>query len=332
MSGTRSTAVEHRKQDPYPTAGRAMVTVQNVNVPGHSARVDAAKYEAMRSALLKVLPPGPPGLTQAQMFAAVKPHLPTALFPGGAKSGWWAKTVQLDLEAKRLVSREATKPLRWHRTGASDLHTGPQRSQRPANATSPGGALRRIRYKVAVSLDGYIAGPDGEADWIVADPDIDFEAIFKEFDTLLIGRRTFEGMVRAGKPGVPGMRTFVLSRTLRPRDYPDVTILAEGWEEELVALRSEPGKDIWLFGGGSLFRSLLGARLVDTVEVAVIPVLLGGGIPLLPPPAGRVSLKLTGHTVYRSGIISLEYAVRSALPGTSPRRRRNKRDTAGSGR
>ena len=92
------------------------IAIQNVNVPGRSTRVDAAKYEAMRSALLKVLPAKPPGLTQAEMFAAVVPHLPAALFPGGAKASWWAKTVQLDLEAKRIVARQNSKPLRWHRT------------------------------------------------------------------------------------------------------------------------------------------------------------------------------------------------------------------------
>ena len=72
---------------------------------------------------------------------------------------------------------------------------------------------------------------------------------------------------------------------------------------------AEPGKDIWLFGGGSLFRSLLAARLVDTVEVAVIPVLLGGGIPLLPPPTQQAKLRLVGNKVYKTGIVSLEYAV-----------------------
>ena len=91
------------------------VTVQNVNVPGYETRVDARKYGAMKDALIKVLPSKAPGMTQSEMFRAVVPHLPTELFPGGAKAGWWVKTVQLDLEAKRTVVRESTKPLRWHR-------------------------------------------------------------------------------------------------------------------------------------------------------------------------------------------------------------------------
>jgi dihydrofolate reductase len=170
--------------------------------------------------------------------------------------------------------------------------------------------MRRIRYSVAMSLDGYIAGPQGEADWILMDPEIDFGAMFSEFDTFLLGRRTFEAMAGQGGGGAPGTKTLVFSRTLRQEDHPNVTIVSEKPEEALARLRAEPGKDIWLFGGGSLFRSLLDAGLVDTVEVAIIPVLLGEGIPLLPSPARQAKLRLTGHKVYQTtGTVSLQYAV-----------------------
>lgn len=181
--------------------------------------------------------------------------------------------------------------------------------------------MRRVRYAVAASLDGYIAGPNGEADWIIMDPSIDFRAIFSQFDTLLMGRRSFEVWAGAGTGETPGMKTFVFSRTLRQRDYPKVTIVPDKAEETVAALRGKPGKDIWLFGGGSLFRSLANVGLVDTVEVALMPVLLGSGVPLMAPPANRIKLKLTGHKIYNTGIVSLEYAVITAAPAASRRRR-----------
>jgi dihydrofolate reductase len=169
--------------------------------------------------------------------------------------------------------------------------------------------MRRIRYAVAMSLDGYIAGPNGEADWIIMDPEIDFRALFARFDTFLLGRRTFEMMAGQGSGETPGMKTFVFSRTLRQEDHPGARIISENAEEFVAGLRAQAGKDIWLFGGGLLFSSLLKAKLVDTVEAAIIPVLLGDGVPLLSPPAEQTKLKLTSHKIYGTGIVSLEYAV-----------------------
>jgi hypothetical protein len=97
-------------------SGQHTIVVENVNVPGRVSRVNEEKYQAMRRVLLQVLPAQPPGLTQAEMGAAVLPHLPQNLWPNGEKSMWWVKTVQLDLEAKGLLvhSRQGT-PTRWHR-------------------------------------------------------------------------------------------------------------------------------------------------------------------------------------------------------------------------
>ena len=170
--------------------------------------------------------------------------------------------------------------------------------------------MRKVVYGGAMSLDGYIAGPGGEYDWIVMDPDVDFAAAMARFDTFLIGRKTFEAMRRMGDtgPATPGIRHIVFSRTLRAEECP---YTLSGDAERVVAeLRQHPGKDIALFGGGELFRSLLAAGLVDEIAMSVIPVLLGGGIPLLPSPAGRAKLKLRTQRLYeKTGTVGLEYDI-----------------------
>ncbi len=171
--------------------------------------------------------------------------------------------------------------------------------------------MRKIVYSVAMSLDGYVAGPNGEADWIVMDPEIDFMGMMARFDTILMGRRTFEAaQAMGGGAAMPGVTSIVVSRTLQQKDHPGLTIIAEDVGGAVARLRADAGKDIWLFGGGSLFRSLLDLGLVDAIEVAVIPVLLGGGIPLLPPPAPRTTLRLVSSKMYKAtGTLGLEYAV-----------------------
>ena len=171
--------------------------------------------------------------------------------------------------------------------------------------------MRKVIYGGAMSLDGYIAGPNGEYDWIVMDPDMDFAQFATRFDTYLIGRKTFEAMRRMERDGtsVPGIQNIVFSRTLNQSDHPSVTISADA-ERVVAELRTRPGKDIALFGGGELFRSLLAAGLVDGIGVSLIPVLLGGGVPLLPPPAARARLKLTKQRLYeKTGTIGLEYDI-----------------------
>ena len=172
--------------------------------------------------------------------------------------------------------------------------------------------MRKVVYGGAMSLDGFIAGPNGEHDWIIMDPDIDFAEMMGQFDTFLVGRKTFEAMRRMGSDmtALPGTRNIVFSRTLKPADFPQLTI-SDDAERVVADLRTKPGKDIALFGGGELFRSLLAAALVDEVGVSLIPVLLGGGIPLLPSPAGRATLTLRKHRLYeKTGIVGLWYDIK----------------------
>ena len=174
--------------------------------------------------------------------------------------------------------------------------------------------MRRVRYQVACSLDGYIADPDGGFDWITPEPSFDFEAHFARFDTLVMGRHTYT-TVRARGPVFPDKEVLVASRTLQPEEHPDVEVVRHGLRDRVRDLRAGDGGDIWLYGGGELFAQLLEWDLVDTVEPAVVPVLLGGGIPLLPSPSVSRRLSLAGHHAYPSGMILLEYRVDPTEPG-----------------
>lgn len=171
---------------------------------------------------------------------------------------------------------------------------------------------RRLRYQVATSLDGFIARPDGSSDWIVMDPAIDFAALFKEFDASVMGRKTYEVVMAMGAEWLPA-NAVVFSRTLPPAARPGVRITADDPVETVRRMKAEPGSDIWLYGGGELFRQLLAAGLVDTVELAVIPVLLGEGIPLLPPGATTTLVLCDTKFLPASGIVLLAYQVPGAV-------------------
>jgi dihydrofolate reductase len=174
--------------------------------------------------------------------------------------------------------------------------------------------MRPVRYNVAASLDGYIADPTGGFDWIPHDPSVDFAAIFARVDTVLLGRRTCE-LVRSGggPPWGAGMRVYVFSHTLRPEKYPEVKVIGADAAEVVAGLRAESGeREIWLFGGGQLFSSLLAAGQVDAVEVTVVPVLLGGGVPLVAGGIARTELQLRDTHRYPTGMVSLVYAVAPA--------------------
>ena len=124
-----------------------------------------------------------------------------------------------------------------------------------------------------------------------------------------VGERYEAASKRLGETAFTGITSIVFSRTMKQQDHPRVTVVSQldaGWVQ---ALKNQGGKDIWLFGGSELFRSFLDSGYVDTVEVTVIPVLLGSGVPLLPPPYNPVKLRLFNSKIYRSGRVSLAYEV-----------------------
>ena len=167
---------------------------------------------------------------------------------------------------------------------------------------------KRVRYQVASSLDGFIATADGGYDWIVPEPAFDFNKLYAEFDTALMGRTTWELVSRSGYGEMPGIDVVVFTRTLAPESGRRLRITADDPVAVTRELKQRDGRDIWLFGGGELFRTLLAAGLVDTVELAVMPVLLGDGIPLL-PWNHTTKLSLSDHRVLPSGIAMLAYRV-----------------------
>ncbi len=172
-------------------------------------------------------------------------------------------------------------------------------------------AERLLRYQVATSLDGFIAGPNGEYDWIASDESSDWDAFLSQFDTLLMGRKTYELALSQGSMlKSMGKAIVVVSTTLDPSLHPEATIVSTDVANAVAQLKRQPGKDLWLFGGGALFRTMLDAGLVDRVELAVSPILLGSGVPVLPP--GRpCPLRLVERNALPSGMLNLTYEVRS---------------------
>lgn len=176
--------------------------------------------------------------------------------------------------------------------------------------------MRSLVYCVAMSLDGFIAGPQGEVDWIVPDPTYDFAALWNRFDTLIMGRRTYEvALMRFNPIEQLGKKVFVASTSLDPLQHPAATIIRGGVAEAVSSIKAQPGKDVWLMGGSMLFRSLVDADLVDRIEVTVIPAMLGSGVPLV-PAGSRCPLHLEECKSYPSGVITLKYSIeRSGSPG-----------------
>ncbi|KAH8669367.1 dihydrofolate reductase-like domain-containing protein [Ilyonectria robusta] len=176
--------------------------------------------------------------------------------------------------------------------------------------------MPQLRYNVATTLDGYIASSNGSTDWIVEDSSIDFEALYREFDFFVMGRKTYEVMVALGAPSEnplfkrPKNAVIVASRTMRPEDFPNITVISENIVDFIRDLKSGNGKDIWLMGGGTLATQCLEAGLLNSIEAAVMPVILGDGIRMIEEfDRSPAKLNLTGCKCLDSGIIMTQYLV-----------------------
>ena len=172
--------------------------------------------------------------------------------------------------------------------------------------------MRQLRYSVAASLDGFIAGPNGEYDWIPVDPDFDFTALHARYSGVVMGRKAYEiSESSGGGDFIPKLPVYVYSRTLPEGERNGLTFVRDGAAHVRQLKTSGPEKPLWLWGGGELFRQLAEEGLVDGVDVAIIPVLLGDGIRLLPSPGPRLPLELRTHRLYaQTGTLFVEYDVR----------------------
>lgn len=173
--------------------------------------------------------------------------------------------------------------------------------------------MRKIILQLAVSLDGFIEGPNGEFDWCFTDSDYGMSAFLQRIDAIFLGRKSYELTMTLGgatPPGFPHIREYIFTNSLK--EVPGDRMIVNGDLIEAVnKIRSEPGKDIWLYGGAALTTSFIENKLVDEIMLAVHPILLGAGKPLFQNITSRVALSLTGNQTYPSGLIMLTYRVKS---------------------
>lgn len=172
--------------------------------------------------------------------------------------------------------------------------------------------LRKIIVHIATSADGYIAGPNGEIDWLTSRPKpkgfYGIGAFTKTVDTILLGRKTYEAGLRLGGKFDSTNRSLVFSRNPRPADAPSgVEFVSDAVRPFIDHLRQQPGKNIWLMGGGDLIASFLDERLIDEFVISVTPVFIGDGIPLIARRHRHVPLELQSVERFDDGVVQLHY-------------------------
>jgi dihydrofolate reductase len=167
--------------------------------------------------------------------------------------------------------------------------------------------MRKVILQLAVSLDSFIEGPNGEFDWCLTDDDYGMTEFFNRIDTIFIGRKSYElalSMGGSAPPGFPTLKEYVFSNSLNKVEGDRVLVNGDLARE---VNKNEPGKDIWLFGGASLTASLINLGLVDEMALAVHPLILGAGKPLFQQIPKRIPLQLISTQTYSSGLIMMSY-------------------------
>lgn len=170
--------------------------------------------------------------------------------------------------------------------------------------------MRKIILNVAVSLDGFIEGPNGEYDWCFTDQDYGLADFFDSTDAIFIGRKSYE-LIAGEEHAFPGKKIYLFSDSVKTVDNPEVHIIpSANFEQEVKAILEKPGQDIYLFGGAKLVSALINKNLITEMLLSVHPVLLGGGKPLFTDLAERTNLQFISQQTYDSGLVQVRYALK----------------------
>jgi len=173
--------------------------------------------------------------------------------------------------------------------------------------------MRKVILAVGVSLDSYIARPDGSVDFLFMPKDYSMAGLIDRVDTAIMGRKTYEVALRMG--GSWGkIKPYVMSQTLHPGIRDGVEFVNDSPVELVNKLRARPGKHIWHMGGGELARAFLNDDLIDEIELGMVPVILGEGIPVFPPGSPQRNFRLVANKTYSRGLVVLTYRRTRAKP------------------
>jgi dihydrofolate reductase len=186
-------------------------------------------------------------------------------------------------------------------------------------------AMRKLVLGLGISLDSYIARPDGAVDFLFMPKDYSMAPFFATIDTSLMGRKTYDDALKMGGSfGASAMKSYVFSHSHPPGERDGVTFVNESPKSFLANLRKRPGKNVWLMGGGKLARDFLKEDLVDELYIGIVPILIGEGIPLFPGGFPQRQFSLLENKTFSKGLVALKYerARRPSAPSTEKTKRK----------
>jgi dihydrofolate reductase len=170
--------------------------------------------------------------------------------------------------------------------------------------------MRRVILNLAVSLDGFIEGPNGEFDWCFTEQDYGMTNFLNRIDSIFFGRKSYEVLISMDKNPYPDKTKYVFSSTLKSTD-PSMIVLSEDLKTPVDNIKRKAGRDIWLFGGASLVGAFINEGLIDELLLSFHPILLGSGKPLFENINDRIHLTLINAQTYSSGLVQLHYDVKN---------------------